>query len=163
MLGRMQADVIELGSKIMVFLGGTNDLARGVSLQAIRQNLSSIMDLAQAHDIVPIMGSILPVSDHHAETDPRYSRTADRPPADIVALNEWLKQECVKRSIPYLDYYSAVVDEKGMLRADLSDDGLHPNTEGYKIMAPLAQKLVDAESAKGSKDRGKRKKRFGVF
>ena len=42
----------------------------------------------------------------------------------------------------YLDYFSALVDDKGMLKHDLSDDGLHPNAAGYKIMAPLAEKAI---------------------
>jgi lysophospholipase L1-like esterase len=29
-----------------------------------------------------------------------------------------------------------------MLKRDLSDDGLHPNAAGYKIMAPLADKAI---------------------
>jgi lysophospholipase L1-like esterase len=42
----------------------------------------------------------------------------------------------------YLDYFSAVVDDKGLLKKDLADDGLHPNDAGYKIMAPLAEAAI---------------------
>jgi lysophospholipase L1-like esterase len=42
----------------------------------------------------------------------------------------------------YLDYFSALVDDRGMMKRDLSDDGLHPNVAGYKVMAPLAEKAV---------------------
>jgi lysophospholipase L1-like esterase len=35
------------------------------------------------------------------------------------------------------------VDEKGLLKRDLAEDGLHPNPAGYKIMAPLAEKAIE--------------------
>jgi lysophospholipase L1-like esterase len=59
-----------------------------------------------------------------------------------VALNAWLKSYCARNGLVYLDYFSALLDDKGMLRRDLSDDGLHPNPAGYKIMAPLADKAI---------------------
>jgi lysophospholipase L1-like esterase len=42
----------------------------------------------------------------------------------------------------YLDYFSALVDDRGMIKRALSDDGLHPNRTGYKVMAPLAEKAI---------------------
>lgn len=42
----------------------------------------------------------------------------------------------------YLDYYSAMVDDKGFLKEELSEDGLHPNQKGYDIMAPLAERAI---------------------
>jgi len=65
-----------------------------------------------------------------------------RPGERILALNAWIKDYCTKNRLVYLDYFSAVVDDKGMLKRDLSDDGLHPNASGYKIMAPLAEKAI---------------------
>ncbi len=59
-----------------------------------------------------------------------------------MALNRWLKDYCATNGFVYLDYYSAVLDDKGMLRRELSEDGLHPNADGYKIMAPLADKAI---------------------
>ena len=36
-----------------------------------------------------------------------------------------------------------MVDDKGLLKSDLAEDGLHPNDKGYAIMAPLAQKAIE--------------------
>jgi lysophospholipase L1-like esterase len=44
-----------------------------------------------------------------------------------------------KNHIVYVDYYSAMVNDKGGLKAELSPDGVHPNAAGYSIMAPLAE------------------------
>jgi lysophospholipase L1-like esterase len=36
-----------------------------------------------------------------------------------------------------------MVDDKGYLKKDLAEDGLHPNAAGYKIMAPMAEGAID--------------------
>lgn len=163
MLGRMQDDVVANQPKAMVLLGGTNDLARGVSPSTIRSNIMMILDLAQAHNITPILASILPVSDHHADTDPSFRRSGLRPPSDILELNNWMMQEAQTRGIPYLDYFSAMADESGQLRADIGPDGLHPNAEGYKIMAPLAEAAIEKALASQPKRGQQKRRRFGVF
>jgi len=161
MLGRLKADVIDLKPGAVVLLGGTNDLARGVSLETIQNNILMIAELSDAQGIRPILSSVLPISDYHADTDPRYRRSAYRPPASIVELNRWIRDYCAGRGFIYIDYYAATTDSQGMLAADLADDGLHPNLEGYKKMAPLAQQAVD--QALRTKPVEAKKKRFGVF
>jgi lysophospholipase L1-like esterase len=143
MLGRMQADVIDLKPHLVLVLAGTNDLARGVANRTIENNLSMIADLAEAHHVEPIFASLLPVSDYHKDVNPQYAQTSRRPPARILELNAWLKSFCVERHFPYVDYYSALADKDGFLRADASDDGLHPNALGYRIMAPIALAAID--------------------
>jgi len=137
-------------------------LARGIDLATIRNNIQMIADLAAANGIQPILASILPVSDYHADKDPRYLRSTARPPGDIVSLNEWMRGFAQNRGYRYLDYFAATVDEKGYLQADLADDGLHPNAEGYKVMMPLAQAAID-EAFKATAKQPKQRKRFGVF
>jgi lysophospholipase L1-like esterase len=72
-----------------------------------------------------------------------------RPPEKIVALNRWLKNYCgsspvvAPTSCVYLDYFSVMVDDKGYLKKELADDGLHPNVAGYKIMAPVADAAIE--------------------
>jgi lysophospholipase L1-like esterase len=82
---------------------------------------------------------VLPV---HNYTEKAKDFFAQRSPVRILALNDWLKSYCAKNGVVYLDYFSAVVDEKGLLKKDLADDGLHPNATGYKIMAPLAEAAI---------------------
>jgi lysophospholipase L1-like esterase len=161
MLGRMQADVIDLKPQAMVILAGTNDLARGVPIPTIQNNLTMIGSLAAQAGIIPIFASILPVSDHHKAANPSYERTPDRPPEKIRELNAWLAAMCRSRGFRYLDYFSAMADENGQLRADLAADGLHPNAEGYKIMAPLAQSAIDVDRKAAPEPA--RRKRFGIF
>jgi len=143
MLGRMLADVVRLKPAAVVVLGGTNDIARGVEVETIKNNLTMIAQLAEANKIVPLFASLLPVSDYHKDKDPSYERTVARPPELIRSINQWLENFCREHNYVYVDYYSALADARGMLAADLSDDGLHPNSKGYRLMAPLVQAAID--------------------
>lgn len=144
LLGRMKPDVIDLLAKAVVVLGGTNDLARGVPDSTIRHNLEAMGMLAESVGIMPVMASILPVNDYHQEANPRFQRTQFRNPARIASLNQWIEALCRSKGWVYLDYHSSMIDEDGRLQKGLSEDGLHPNSEGYKVMAPLAQQALDS-------------------
>ncbi len=147
MLGRMKADVIDLKPEAVLVLAGTNDLARGVPLKVIEDNLTMIADLAEFHHIRPIFASLLPVSDYHKGENPSYERTKVRPPEMIRGLNEWIAGFCQRRNLVYADYYSQTVDESGSLKADLAADGLHPNGSGYRLMAPVALAAIEKATA----------------
>ena len=142
MLVRFRQDVIGLHPKVVVVLAGTNDVA-GVTGRAsnkdIESNYASMAELARAHGIRMVFASVLPV---HNYTHDAEESCALRPRERIPALNQWLKDYCAKNRLVYLDYFSALVDERGMLKRTRSDDGLHPNDAGYRIMAPLAEKAI---------------------
>lgn len=143
MLGRLKADVIDLRPSAVVILAGTNDLARGIPLTAIEDNLLMMADLCDTYRIKVIFASLLPVSDYHKAENKSYERTITRPPVFIKALNEWIESVCANRHHIYLNYYAAMVDSNGEMTKDLSDDGLHPNEKGYRVMAPLVLAAID--------------------
>jgi len=70
------------------------------------------------------------------------SRPNSVPPADILALNTWLKAYATKVHAVYADYYTAVVDDQGWFKAGHSNDGLHPNPQGYALMAPVIEAAI---------------------
>jgi lysophospholipase L1-like esterase len=142
MLVRFRQDVIDLHPAVLVILAGTNDIAgvtgrtRNEDLEA---NCSSIAELARVHHIRVVFASLLPVNNYTTEARESF---ALRPHERLQAINDWLKDYCAQNGFVYLDYASSLADEKGRLRRELSDDGLHPNDAGYKIMAPLAEKAI---------------------
>jgi lysophospholipase L1-like esterase len=148
MLIRFRADVIALQPKVVVILAGTNDLAGNTgptTLAAIEDNLTSMFDLAHANGIRVVFASVLPISDYDKTKDGEpIIRSKGRPPEQIKALNAWMKKYAAMHGGIYLDYFSAMADEKGFLKDELSDDGLHPNQKGYEVMAPLAQQAIAA-------------------
>jgi len=142
MLVRFRQDVIDLHPKVVVILAGTNDIAGNTGPmrnEDIEANYESFAELARANGIHVVYSSVLPV---HNYTNRSKDFFAQRPQKRILELNDWLKDYCARNKIVYLDYFSALVDDKGLLKKDLADDGLHPNAAGYKIMAPLAEAAI---------------------
>jgi lysophospholipase L1-like esterase len=147
MLIRFRRDVIDLQPKVVVILAGTNDIAGNTgptTLEAIEDNLTTMAELATAHGIRVVLASLLPVSDYEVRDGKPINQTTRRPPAQILALNNWIKEHARVNHFVYLDYFSAMVDDKGFLKDELSNDGLHPNPQGYAVMSPLAEAAIVA-------------------
>jgi lysophospholipase L1-like esterase len=140
MLVRMFPDVIALKPAALLVLAGTNDIAGNTgpsTLTMIENNLQAITELAQAHGIRVILCSVTPVSDY----TPR-RQTLQRPPADILKLNAWMREYAGRANAVFADYYAATVDETGMLKQGFSGDGLHPNDKGYVLLVPVAEAAI---------------------
>jgi len=147
MLIRFRRDVIELKPKVVVILAGTNDIAGNTgptTLEAIQDNLKSMAELAAANRIRVVLSSVMPVSDYEIRDGKQLVQTVRRPPDKILALNKWIQEFARANHHVYLDYFSATVDEKGFLKDELSNDGLHPNVQGYAVMASLAEAAITA-------------------
>lgn len=139
MLLRFRADVVNLKPKIVVILGGTNDIAGNtgpMSLDMIMDNIISMCELAKFNSIKVILSSVLPSDDFPW-------RKGLKPNEKIPKLNELIKTYALENNIAYLDYFSAMVDDKNGLLEKYTYDGVHPNTEGYQAMAPLAKSAIE--------------------
>jgi len=139
MLVRFHQDVVALKPKVVVILAGTNDIAGNTgpsTLEMIENNLASMAELAKANGIRVVMASVLPAFNYPW-------KPGLEPAPKIVALNAWIKDYAQKNGAVYLDYHTAMRDERNGLKAELSGDGVHPNDAGYKIMAPLTQAAID--------------------
>ncbi len=140
MLARFFEDVINLKPAAVAIFAGTNDIARNTgpaTPEMVQENFQAMAELAKAHGIKVILCALTPISDY----GPR-PMTPGRPPADILKLNAWLKSYSAKTGAVYADYYSATVDEKGMLKEGISRDGLHPNDKGYELMVPVINAAI---------------------
>ena len=145
MLIRMRPDVIALKPKVVVILAGTNDIAANtgpMTDEQIEGNLASMAELASANGIKVVLSSITPVSNYHVANPNAVPQTTQRPLARVHAINDWMREYAAAHQHVYLDYFSAMIDDKGLFRADLSADDLHPTAAGYAIMAPLAEAAI---------------------
>jgi acyl-CoA thioesterase I len=139
MLVRFRQDVIDLKPSVVVILAGTNDLAGNtgpMTPEQTEENLASMADLATANGIQVVLCSILPAFD--------YPWSPGLEPAPKIAtLNQWIKSYAAQKGYIYVDYYSAMKDDRGGLPPALSKDGVHPLPAGYAIMAPLVEAGIE--------------------
>ena len=145
MLLRFRRDVIDLQPKAVVILAGTNDIAGNtgpMTNEEIQGNLASMSELAHAHTIKVVFSSVTPVSEYHVANPRAVPQTTARPMERIRALNDWMKSYAAAHGDIYLDYFSAMTDDKGLMKTELTEDDLHPNAKGYAIMAPLAEEAI---------------------
>ena len=139
MLLRFRQDVIDLNPRIAVILAGINDIAENtgpISLTEIADNIESMVQLAQANGVVPVICSVLP-----ANSFPWRQRID--PTEKVIELNGLLKQIANTYKLPYVDYYSAMVDTKKGLKSDWGYDPVHPNEAGYAVMEPILLSILN--------------------
>lgn len=139
MLVRFRQDVVQLHPKLVVILAGTNDIAGNTghsTLEMILDNIKSMCEISKANNIKIILSSVIPAFDYPWSS-------GKKPNEKISMLNKMIKNYCLEQNIFYLDYFSAMVDEKNGLRDEYTYDGVHPNDEGYKVMEPLVKEAIN--------------------
>jgi lysophospholipase L1-like esterase len=138
MLVRFRQDVIALKPRVVVILGGTNDLT-GVlgpgTEGTIGDNIMSMTELAKANGIRVVLASVTPVCDCFSD------QTSIRPQGKIIGLNGWIREFAARAGAVYLNYYGALAEGRDF-RMPLTRDGLLPNDAGYAAMAPLAEQAI---------------------
>ena len=138
MLLRFRQDVIALQPKVVVILAGTNDIAGNTgpsTLGMIADNIKSMAELAKMHGIQVVISSTLPAYDYPW-------KPGLQPAGKIMALNKELKQYAENKGHIYLDYFSAMADERNGLPKKYAHDEVHPTNLGYEVMAPLAEAAI---------------------
>ena len=138
MLVRFRPDVVNLKPKVVVILAGTNDIAGNTgpsTLEMIEDNIASMVEIAKANNIKIILCSVLPAYDYPW-------KPGLEPAQKIVDLNKWIKNYAEKNEIIYVDYFTPMADQRNGLKKEYSEDGVHPNLAGYKVMEPLVEKAI---------------------
>ncbi len=139
MLVRFRPDVVNLKPKVVVILAGTNDIAGNTgpsTLEMIEDNIASMVEIAKANNIKVILCSVLPAYDYPW-------KPGLEPAKKIVNLNKWIKNYATKNEIIYVDFFTPMADERNALKKEFSEDGVHPNEAGYKIMEPLVNQAIE--------------------
>lgn len=126
MLKRFDRDVLAFKPKILVIMGGVNDIRTGVKADTVIGNLKAIKEKCRQNSIIPVFLTVTSVN------PPKMKSVAK---LDIAG--GWQKQrDSVNKWIKTQDYYVDVAenmtDERGFLADNLTTDGLHPDYEGKK-------------------------------
>ena len=136
---RMHQDVVDLHPKTVVIEVGTNDITGifgEVSMPEMQSNYRAMYEIASSNGIQVLFASVLPVNEYSKQAKSLHVLTL-HPPEQIKELNQWLRGFCSEHGLQFLDYYSAMADDRGFLRSDLSEDGVHPNEQGYSVMTNM--------------------------
>ncbi|MEO9892660.1 SGNH/GDSL hydrolase family protein [Aurantibacter sp.] len=144
MLLRFRQDVIDLKPKVVVILAGTNDIAGNtgpMTLEQILDNIKSMAEVSEANNIKVILSSVLPAYDYPW-------RPGLKPNEKIPALNKMIKTYAEEAGHIYLDYFTAMADERNGLPKKYAHDEVHPTPEGYAVMEPLVEKAIAEALAK---------------
>lgn len=139
MLVRFTDDVIALHPKAVVIMAGTNDVAHNeywVSPERVVDNIIAMCNIAQSNGIVPIISSIPPCSEFP------WRKEINNPGQTIVDINKSLKAFADANGIVYVDYHSALTDEKLGLPKTLSNDGCHPLPDTYFTMEEMVLEAI---------------------
>lgn len=139
MLIRFRQDVIDLKPKVVVILAGTNDIAGNTgasTIEMIVDNIKNMAELAHANGIKVVLSSTLPVYDYPW-------RAGLEPAQKIITLNTQLKEYAEKNGHVYLDYFTAMADERNGLPKKYANDEVHPTVAGYKVMEPLVEAAIE--------------------
>ena len=140
MLIRFRADVVALKPKVVVLLCGINDIAGNTgpsTLEMIQDNIASMTEIALTNNIKVVLSSVLPAYD--------FPWCPNMEPAPkVIALNNWIKTYAAQKKVVYLDYFSAMVDERNGMKSIYHTDEVHPNKLGYSVMEPLAEQAIKA-------------------
>src|SRR5688500_11060685 len=138
MVARFHTDVIALRPKKVVILAGTNDIAQNqgpVPISTVFENIRTMAESARANGIEVILCSVLPSYDYPW-------RPGLEPNKKIPELNGMIEEYAKKNNISYIDYFSAMKDERNGLRKELGRDGVHPVVAGYKVMERILEAVI---------------------
>ena len=139
MIARFQSDVLAFKPKVVVIMGGTNDVARNqgyVPFERIVDNLLYMAQIAKEAGAEVALLSIPPAASF-------WWNTAMRPATLIRRTNLILQQRALEAGYHWIDLYPALVSEGGSIDEALSDDEIHPVTAGYELIEQILQPYLE--------------------
>ena len=130
-MARLEASII--APRAISLLIGTNDLGglgKSRRVETIAPQMQELITAIRkrAPNAPLIINSVIP----------RSAYFADR----IVALNTHYRHIAAEADATYVDIWSAMADAKGVIRPELTGDGIHLNGAGYKVWADLLRPLL---------------------
>ncbi len=140
MLIRFKPDVVDLSPVAVVILGGTNDIAGNTGLSTIKMitdNIFSMAEIGSKNKMSVFLSSVLPVHKYI------WNLSIKNPAKTILKLNEKIEGYAKSNDLVFIDYYSSMVNERGGMKKEFSDDGVHPNKDGYAIMSDIVSSAID--------------------
>jgi len=138
MLARLKRDVLELQPDAVAIKFCSINVRPFMPLSVMQDGMAMMVELARAHDIQPIVCTIIPAGRPEAAI-------GDFSVADTLQkFNAWARTWAAAENLPLIDYARALSDAEGHLPREYSVDPVHVNDKGYEIMAAAAQPVIDS-------------------
>jgi lysophospholipase L1-like esterase len=135
---RFRQDVLELNPRVVVIEGCAIDVTYQVPIRTLTDSYTTMIELARARGIEPILATVMPVGPVLNGRIPGLNDGVRR-------VNDAIRETAKRLGVRLVDYYAAVADEQGMLPAEDTDDGMHCGPRVYDRMAvALAPVLAEA-------------------
>lgn len=152
LLARFQQDVLNLEPRVVILFGGKNDPAAQLPLSASQDHFQLMTRLGMRCGVALVLTSLLPVGQGKPA---RRERGHGFTPSYILAMNSWLRAFAQERGLEYADFYTALADANSWMRPAFSDDGVHPNSAGYRAMAAVLCPVLERVLERASRPSGR--------
>ena len=140
---RFARDVLAARPRVVIVIGGVNDVYQGRPADEVARNLRSIYNRARAAGIIVVAGTILPFNTATPEQNRR-----------IRQVNGWiLSRPDHDANVAIADTRAAVASNEDPDRLSSSPDDLHPSTDGYRRMADAIRRVLEDIVAGGHHER----------
>lgn len=141
MLYRVQHMALS-GFDAFFFMGGSNDILLDVPMAETQQHMEAIAAVLQAAGKPVYVGIPLLTKEESAVFGWQRRDDVARHNEDLRQYRQWLLYLAEKRHLTIVDFYEAVRQGELTKQASLYADGVHPNEDGYGVMADLAAQVI---------------------
>lgn len=120
---------------------GTNDLARGRSMDKVVENTKKIIKQIkrQSPDTKIYLQSIMPVNPEMGEKFSGHKNNHQK----IMATNKRLKALAKVEQVTYIDLHRPMRNSKKYMKSKYTDDGLHLSEQGYQKWKSILDQYVN--------------------
>lgn len=132
MLNRFDKDVLPFSPKILVIMGGVNDIRTGIKADTVISNLQAIKEKCVKHNIIPVFLTVTPMNPQRMVNIGKIEAPSSNWQKEREEINKWITTQ-----EHYVDVAKDMVDEQGYLKDTLTTDGLHPDYEGKKHIGEM--------------------------
>lgn len=134
---RLAREATDYGVKVLFIMGGINDLRAGSTAATVIDNLKRAMSQAKENKIRPILLTVPPCNPILLTKRMGYP-LAPSWQYQWQSVNDWIREQ-----EEYIDVAAILTDGDGYLDANLTTDGLHPDSDGKRKIGEAVRDYLD--------------------
>lgn len=148
---RFRSDVISLMPEYVVLEISSYNLREPNSLQELTDYTADMAELAAFHGIKPVLTTLIPPTRDYEPYESDYAVFDS-----LAVYNSWLTHYADSNGFLLVDVHGLMAGENGAIRVDLSDGGIIPDEDGFRVISEAIKKAITADKAPPPKKTGRR-------